>query len=155
MKRLVFNWSLTAQSLMNMSVWKQHFNQRLPQLIWPLQHGVYVCSVHTNHIRSRCLTRRKHHLSFQLFLGPSESKSSFFCFSIFEAFLELFFLSLSLSLQWCRLFKGRRCREFYSDLQSRDWWSLLRLRSLRMEGIFFVSQVSSLNIGSGRLLLWK
>lgn len=52
---------------------------------------------------------------------------------------------LWLRLQWCRLFWGRRCREFYSDLQNRGWWSSSRLKSLRTEDISSVSQVNSLD----------
>lgn len=86
------------------------------------------------------------------------------------SFLSFEFLSLSLvpllavavfgtlrffspSLQWCRLFWGRRCREFCFDLQKRDWWSSLKLKSHRTEDIFSVPQVNSLIVDS-EICVW-
>lgn len=58
---------------------------------------------------------------------------------LFSTSIKLWFSSSR--IQWCRLFWGRRWREFYFDLKNRDWWSLLRLRSREKDDIFSVSQV--------------
>lgn len=133
-----------------------HVNgQVLAQTLSP-HSGLFVCRIHTQPAHShRCFlasVQRKHlHLPPHLWhiLGfPSHDQhlifpspflsSNILCLLFWGPFLWNFNPFLSS----CHLFWGKRCREFYFDLQSTDLWSLLKLKSQRLEGIFSASQVN-------------
>lgn len=117
--------------------------------------------VHTQHIFTRSDQRKQLTVTFHCcplsflhlppldFLIPPHLSLGFPALSFLKHSATVQLCVFPSYLQWCRLFWGRRCREFYSDLLNRDSWSLLRLKSRRMENIFSVFQVNNfLNVES-------
>lgn len=99
-------------------------------------------------------TARFHSVSWSLLSSPlwmflNHTLIDTLIFLTLKDFFDTLILDFApLPLQGCLLYWERRCREFYSDLENRIWWSSLRLRNRHQDDIFSVSLVNSFKFWS-------